>query len=133
MVERQRYQTRLSPDRADRVDDYAAENDLTQSEAVRRLIVAGLDATDEPTTDEIAADLRDLRQEIEADRDHRERTHEMHQMGARKIGALALGLAAVALAVAQLDLAATYTLAAAVGVLLVAYGAAPLFTPDAST
>jgi hypothetical protein len=133
MVERQRYQTRLSPDRADRVDDYAAENDLTQSEAVRRLIVAGLDATDDPTTDEIAADLRDLRQEIEADRDDRERTHEMHQMDARKIASLAVGLAAVGLAVTQLGLAATYTLAAAVGILLVAYGAAPLFTPDAST
>jgi hypothetical protein len=67
MAERQRYQTRLSPDRGDRVDDYAAENDLTQSEAVRRLIVAGLDATEQPTTEEIAADLRELRHEIETD------------------------------------------------------------------
>ena len=67
MAERQRYQTRLSPDRADRVDDYAAENDLTQSEAVRRLIVAGLDATEQPTTEEIAADLRELRTELEAE------------------------------------------------------------------
>jgi len=67
MAERQRYQTRLSPDRGDRVDDYAAENDLTQSEAVRRLIVAGLDATGQPTTEEIAADLRKLHDELESE------------------------------------------------------------------
>jgi hypothetical protein len=39
-----RYQTRLPTDDAERVDDYAENHDISESEAVRRLIRAGLNA-----------------------------------------------------------------------------------------
>jgi len=38
-----KYQTRLDPDDAERVDEYVAEHDLSESEAVRRLVRAGLE------------------------------------------------------------------------------------------
>lgn len=41
---RDRYQTRLPTDDADRLDDYADHHDISESEAVRRLIRAGLEA-----------------------------------------------------------------------------------------
>ena len=53
-----RYQTRLHQDNADRVDQYVEEHDVSQSEAVRRLIREGLDAVeeDERETDEEEAE-----------------------------------------------------------------------------
>jgi hypothetical protein len=38
-----RYQTRLPADDAERVDDYVENRDISQAEAVRRLIRAGLE------------------------------------------------------------------------------------------
>jgi hypothetical protein len=42
-VSRKKYQTRLASDRAEQVDEYMAEHDISQSEAVRRLVEAGLE------------------------------------------------------------------------------------------
>ena len=39
-----RFQTRLPADDADRVEEYRAANEISQAEAVRRLIRAGLEA-----------------------------------------------------------------------------------------
>lgn len=44
---KERYQTRLSDDRAERVDKYVQDHDISQSEGVRRLILAGLEAETE--------------------------------------------------------------------------------------
>jgi hypothetical protein len=53
-----KYQTRLPPDHAEEVDSYADDRGISKAEAVRRLIVAGLetisdpdDETDEPHGD----------------------------------------------------------------------------------
>lgn len=40
---RQKYQTRLPADMAEKVDEYRDEHDISQAEAVRRLIDAGLE------------------------------------------------------------------------------------------
>lgn len=39
---REKYQTRLPADMAEKVDEYKDENDISQAEAVRRLIDTGL-------------------------------------------------------------------------------------------
>jgi len=46
-----RYQTRLEKDTSERVDEYRDRLDLTTAEAVRRLIVAGLEEVDEEDDD----------------------------------------------------------------------------------
>ena len=40
---REKYQTRLPADMAEKVDEYRDEHDISQAEAVRRLIDAGLE------------------------------------------------------------------------------------------
>jgi hypothetical protein len=53
---REKYQTRLPADMAEKVDEYKDENDISQAEAVRRLVESGLEAQNEPddeTDDEI--------------------------------------------------------------------------------
>lgn len=49
-----KYQTRLDPDDAERVDEYVAEHDLSESEAVRRLVRAGLEAEADDEADDMA-------------------------------------------------------------------------------
>jgi Arc/MetJ-type ribon-helix-helix transcriptional regulator len=46
-----RFQTRLPEDDAERVNEYVEEHGVSQSEAVRRLIRAGLEAEEEETND----------------------------------------------------------------------------------
>ena len=48
---REKYQTRLPADTAAEVDDYIDEHDVSQSEAIRRLVESGLEAQDEPDDD----------------------------------------------------------------------------------
>ena len=45
---REKYQTRLPADTAAEVDDYIDEHDVSQSEAIRRLVESGLETQDEP-------------------------------------------------------------------------------------
>ena len=40
---REKYQTRLPADMAEKVDEYRDKNDISQAEAVRRLIQSGLE------------------------------------------------------------------------------------------
>jgi hypothetical protein len=44
MPRKERYQTRLDPDDAAAVDEFAEEREIGESEAVRRLIRAGIEA-----------------------------------------------------------------------------------------
>jgi hypothetical protein len=74
MSRKKQYQTRLDPDVADRVEQYADENDLSNSEAVRRLVRTGIETVGGPTRDEIAADLDEIRSEIRGVRDEVEDT-----------------------------------------------------------
>jgi hypothetical protein len=128
MPTKKRFQTRLDPDDADSVESFADDHDITQSEALRRLIQRGLDADDSPDAEAIRDDLRDLRREIDTD-DGETETHRMAQMGATEIGAAAVGFAAVGLVYSQLPPtlppAALAALAVA-AVVLVGYGLAPL-------
>jgi antitoxin component of RelBE/YafQ-DinJ toxin-antitoxin module len=64
MSRKKQFQTRLDPDVADRVEQYADENDLSNSEAVRRLVRQGIEASGGPTRDEIAADLKEVRSAV---------------------------------------------------------------------
>jgi len=59
-----RYQTRLPSDDAERVDEYVRDRDISQSEAVRRLIRAGLEtvADDEEDGDDRAGAVERARQ-----------------------------------------------------------------------
>lgn len=54
---REKYQTRLPADMAEKVDEYKDENDISQAEAVRRLIEAGLEVERE---DGEILDTRDM-------------------------------------------------------------------------
>ena len=64
MSRKKQFQTRLDPDVADRVEQYADENDLSNSEAVRRLVRQGIEASGGPTREEIAADLEEVRSAV---------------------------------------------------------------------
>ena len=46
-----KYQTRLPADDAERLDNYADEHDISESEAVRRLVRTGLDAQESEEID----------------------------------------------------------------------------------
>jgi len=84
-----RYQTRLPADQAERVDEYVKNHDISQSEAVRRLILSGLDHEDGETVTraEIQEDLRQL----QADNDDGDGdTHIMGQQNATQIAYYAL-------------------------------------------
>ena len=61
---------------AEAVEEYQDEHNLTDAEAVRRLVAAGLEQQTQPTREEIAADLeeiqsavRGVRREIDTDDD----------------------------------------------------------------
>jgi hypothetical protein len=73
---KEQYQTRLDSDMAEAVEAYQDEHNLTDAEAVRRLVAAGLEHQSQPTREEIAADLeeiqssiRGVRREIDTDDD----------------------------------------------------------------
>lgn len=57
--------TRLPADQYDRLEEYREERGISKSEAVRRLIVAGLDQQS------LAADLEDAREEMHEEREER--------------------------------------------------------------
>lgn len=121
---RQRYQTRLDPDDAAAVDEYQEKHDISQAEAVRRLIQDGLESAgendDEPTRAEIAADLREIEDELSTDD---ERTHQMNQASAVTIGtvAVALGLLGLLQTLSPALSTAAYAVVGGVGALLVGY------------
>jgi hypothetical protein len=75
---KKQYQTRLESDTADRVDEYRDENEMTDAEAVRRLVRAGLEAQDHPTRQEIADKLDRVRAEM-PDGDDRANEAEWHR------------------------------------------------------
>jgi hypothetical protein len=52
VVTKEPYQTRLDPDDAGAVDDFAEDRGVTDAEALRRLVKAGLEAVDEDEADE---------------------------------------------------------------------------------
>jgi len=65
MPRREKYQTRLDSDDARAVESYQAEHDISQSEAVRRLIKDGLDAQDaDDDLDELREDIADLEDQL---------------------------------------------------------------------
>ena len=62
---RERYQTRLDEDVAREVDAYVARNDLTQSEAVRRLVREGLESvSSDDLADQIESDHNQILNQI---------------------------------------------------------------------
>jgi hypothetical protein len=63
---KERYQTRLDPDDAERVEHFADEHNITKAEAVRRLIQTGLDA-EEGVLKTDADEIRDHLQTIRTD------------------------------------------------------------------
>jgi hypothetical protein len=71
-----KYQTRLPPDHAEQVDEYADERGISKAEAVRRLIVAGLD-----TTTAEADNVTGTGGDAAADKE--ERTRKLGQLGER--------------------------------------------------
>jgi len=95
MASKIQFQTRLDPDDAEAVEDYADQHEVTKAEAVRRLVRAGIDAEqhDSLDPDEIRADLRELREAVEDDQDDETsgagETVVMRQMSARTIGIIA--------------------------------------------
>jgi len=65
MPRREKYQTRLDSDDARAVESFQAEHDISQSEAVRRLIKDGLDAQDtDDDLDELREDIADLEDQL---------------------------------------------------------------------
>jgi len=86
-VPKKQYQTRLDSDMAEAVEEYQDEHNLTDAEAVRRLVAAGLEHQSQPTREEIAADLeeiqsavRGVRRELDTDDDAGE-VHRAGQVG----------------------------------------------------
>jgi len=65
MPRREKYQTRLDSDDARAVESFQAKHDISQSEAVRRLIKDGLDAQDtDDDLDELREDIADLEDQL---------------------------------------------------------------------
>jgi hypothetical protein len=67
---RQQHQTRLDEDVAKRVEDYQDEHNISQAEALRRLIRTGLDqaeADDEPKVEDIQDDLDEILSRLDQD------------------------------------------------------------------
>jgi hypothetical protein len=50
---------------ADRVEEYQDEHNLTDAEAIRRLVTAGINQQDQPTRAEIAADLEEITDSVD--------------------------------------------------------------------
>lgn len=96
MARKKQFQTRLDPDAADAVESLADEQDISDSEALRRLVRAGLRAGTGPSRTEIAADLDEIREEIRSfraavvDDDDEPDTTTFHQMNAKYIGLTAV-------------------------------------------
>ena len=61
---KKQYQTRLDSDMAEAVEEYQDEHNLTDAEAVRRLVAAGLEQQNQPTREEIAADLEEIQSAV---------------------------------------------------------------------
>jgi len=61
---KEQYQTRLDSDMAEAVEAYQDEHNLTDAEAVRRLVAAGLEHESQPTREEIAADLEEIQSAV---------------------------------------------------------------------
>ena len=61
---KKQYQTRLDSDMAEKVEEYQDEHNLTDAEAIRRLVAAGINQQDQPTREEIAADLEEIQSSI---------------------------------------------------------------------
>ncbi len=69
---RQQHQTRLDEDVAKRVEEYQDEHNISQAEALRRLIRMGLDqadADDEPDVEDIQDDLDKILSRLDQDDD----------------------------------------------------------------
>jgi hypothetical protein len=73
-VPKKQYQTRLDSDMAEAVEAYQDEHNLTDAEAVRRLVAAGLEHESQPTREDLRDDLnqvraavRGVRREIDTD------------------------------------------------------------------
>jgi len=125
MGRKDRYQTRLDADHAERVDQYRDDHDLTQAEAVRRLILTGLDIEDGTATvpaDEIRRDLDELRDELtddeDDDRDDDPQVAVYRQMGAKRIGSLGIAVGVVGILLLEVSSTGPVTVAAAVSALL---------------
>lgn len=76
MARKQQFQTRLDADDAELVERYADEHDISNSEAVRRFVRRGIDTTDQPGRDEIAADLQQIKGNLRDVRDSIEQHEE---------------------------------------------------------
>jgi hypothetical protein len=129
MPRKERFQTRLDPDAAERVEQYRQEKDITQAEAVRRLLLEGLDAADddEPSREEIAHDLQQINEQIDHADD--EPTHTMNQASAVAIGtaALAAGLVVTVGTALPSNPSPLVLLGLLIGgLLLIGYGGRPL-------
>jgi predicted phage tail protein len=124
MGRKDRYQTRLDADHAERVDQYRDDHDLTQAEAVRRLILTGLDIEDGTATvpaDEIRRDLDELRDELTDDRDddRDDGTVTVYgQMGGKRLGSLGIAVGVVGILLLEVSSTGPVTVAAAVSALL---------------
>jgi hypothetical protein len=62
---KKQYQTRLDSDMAEAVEAYQDEHNLTDAEAIRRLVAAGLEHQSQPTREEIAADLEEIQSAVQ--------------------------------------------------------------------
>jgi predicted phage tail protein len=124
MGRKDRYQTRLDADHAERVDQYRDDHDLTQAEAVRRLILTGLDIEDGTATvpaDEIRRDLDELRDELTDDRDddRDDGTVTVYgQMAGKRLGSLGIAVGVVGILLLEVSSTGPVTVAAAVSALL---------------
>jgi hypothetical protein len=125
---RQQVNTRLDPDHAERVEQYATDHDVTKAEAARRLILTGLDVEEGTATvpaDEIRRDLDKLRDELADDHDDHDDDRDdgppvtvYGQMGGKRLGSL--GIAAGVVGILLLDVSSTgpVTVAAVLSALL---------------
>jgi methylphosphotriester-DNA--protein-cysteine methyltransferase len=71
---------------AEKVEAYQDEHNLTDAEAVRRLVAAGLEQQNQPTREEIAADLEEIQSAVRGVRreitdDDAGELHRAHQVG----------------------------------------------------
>lgn len=125
---REQVNTRLDPDHAERVEQYATDHDVTKAEAARRLILTGLDVEAGNATvpaDEIRADLERLRDELtddeddDRDDDRDDGTVTVYgQMGGKRLGSLGIAVGVVGILLLEVSSTGPVTVAAAVSALL---------------
>jgi hypothetical protein len=84
---------------ADQVEEYQDTHNLTDAEAIRRLVAAGLDSQEQPTREEIAADLEQIQSSIRGVRRKLDDTDEPEIHRAAQVGTVisVLVMAVVAL------------------------------------